>query len=279
MLKYDLLPEQLLYEGSVQNDNFFQPRQLSREQLLRVHTRAYLDKLESLALTKKEERNIGLPVSKVLVERGKYISHGTYECALHAMKYGISMNIAGGTHHAYPDHGEGFCVFNDMAIATRLLQKDHGINKVLFVDLDVHQGNGNAFIFSGDERVFTFSMHGEKNYPLRKETSDLDIGLPDGIEDRDYLKLLYENLPRLIDLVEPEIIFYLAGVDILDSDKLGRLKVSIEGCKTRDRFVLELGHRHDIPVVVTMGGGYSADIKTIVAAHANTFRTALDIFF
>ncbi len=279
MIKYELLPEQLLYEGTVKEDNFFHPQQLTEEQILLTHTKTYLDKLEQLNLTRKEERNIGFPVKKSLIERGKFISHGTYECAQFAMQYGVSLNIAGGTHHAYADRGEGFCVFNDMAIASNLLLKEGRVKKILFIDLDVHQGNGNAYIFKDDPRVFTFSMHGAKNYPLRKETSNLDLPVPDKIEDKAYLKLLYDTLPKLIDEVEPELIFFQSGVDILENDKLGRLSVSLEGCKLRDRFVFEQCHKNNIPVTVSMGGGYSEKLTDIIEAHANTYREAQNIYF
>ena len=279
MIKYELLPEQLLYEGTLEQENFFVPKQLNREQLLLTHDPKYLSKLEALDLTKKEIRNIGFPVRKDLIERGKYISHGTYECALFALEYGVSMNIAGGTHHAFADHGEGFCIYNDMAIASNLILNAGLVSKILFVDLDVHQGNGNAHIFRKDHRVFTFSMHGQNNYPLRKELSDLDIGVPDKIEDNAYLTILKDTLPRLIQDVEPEIIFYQAGVDILETDKLGRLAVSLEGCKERDRYVLSQAKLNNIPIVVSMGGGYSQNISDILEAHANTYRMAQSIYF
>lgn len=279
MEKYELLPEQLLYEGTVSSENFFRPEALSAEEILLTHDSEYLHKLEHLKLSRKEERNIGFPVKKSLVDRGKVISMGTYQCALFALQYGISMNIAGGTHHAFSDRGEGFCVFNDMAIATNLLLDRKHIQSALFVDLDVHQGNGNANIFSNDKRVFTFSMHGAHNYPLRKENSDLDIGVVDRIEDREYLKILYNTLPRLIEKHEPDIVFYQAGVDILESDKLGRLSISREGCRLRDRFVLEQCKMNNIPLVVSMGGGYSHKISDIIEAHANTYREAQYIYF
>lgn len=279
MEKYELLPEQLLYEGTVNQDNFFKPGKLTRDEILLTHSVEYLDKLEHLRLSRKEERNIGFPLRSDLVERGKVISKATYQCALFALEYGIAMNIAGGTHHAYPDKGEGFCVFNDMAIASSLLLDKKIVNRILFVDLDVHQGNGNAFIFRNDERVFTFSMHGEKNYPLRKEQSNLDIGVPDRIEDAEYLDILYNTLPRLIDEHQPDIIFYQSGVDILSSDKLGRLSISTNGCRLRDRFVFSECHKNRIPVVVSMGGGYSEKISDIIEAHANTYREAQYVFF
>jgi len=279
MEKYELLPQQLMREGTLQEANFFHPRQLTEEEILLTHTRNYFDKLENLTLTRKEERNIGFPVRKDLIERGKYIAQGTFQCSLFALEYGIAMNIAGGTHHAYSDKGEGFCVFNDMAIATKLLLARGRVKKVLFVDLDVHQGNGNAHIFQDEPRVFPFSMHGANNYPLRKEQSDLDIGLPDKIEDQPYLKHLYDTLPMLIEEQEPDIIFYQSGVDILETDKLGRLKVSEAGCKQRDSYVFQQAKLNEIPIVVSMGGGYSVEIKHILEAHANTYRMAQEIFF
>ena len=279
MVKYELIPEQLLYEGSVTNDNFFHPKQLNEEQLLLTHTQEYLDKLENLTLDKKEIRNIGFPVKKTLIERGKFISHGTLECARYARQYGCAMNIAGGTHHSYADHGEGFCIYNDIAISTNILLQEGDLKKILIVDLDVHQGNGTARIFENDDRVFTFSMHGERNYPTRKERSDLDIELPDKAEDDLFLNTLKSTLPRLIDEVEPDMIFYLSGVDIIESDKLGRLAVSREGCRLRDRYVFEQCKKNKIPVAVSMGGGYSPKISDIVEAHANTFREALNTYF
>ncbi len=279
MEKYELLPEQLLYEGTVKPENFFEPDKLTTEKLLLTHTSEYLSKLENLTLSRKEERNIGFPVRKDLIERGKVIANGTFQCAKFALQYGVAMNIAGGTHHACADKGEGFCVFNDMAIASHLLFQNNLVKKILFVDLDVHQGNGNARIFMNDDRVFTFSMHGANNYPLRKEQSDLDIGVPDRIEDKAYLSLLYNTLPRLFDEVQPDIVFYQSGVDILETDKLGRLSVSLEGCKARDRFVLQQCRINNVPVVVSMGGGYSVKISSIIEAHANTYREAQSIFF
>jgi acetoin utilization deacetylase AcuC-like enzyme len=279
MMKYELIPEQLLYEGSVTDENFFHPKKLSEDELLLTHTKEYLRKLDTLSLDKKEERNIGFPVKDTLIKRGKYISHGTLECARYAQNFGCAMNIAGGTHHSFADHGEGFCIYNDIAISSNILLKEGLVNKILIVDLDVHQGNGTAKIFEKDDRVFTFSMHGERNYPTRKERSDLDIGLPDKTEDELFLNTLHSTLPRLIDEVEPEFIFYLSGVDIIASDKLGRLSVSKEGCKLRDRFVFQQCKSNNIPVAVSMGGGYSPRISDIVDAHSNTFREALNIYF
>ena len=195
------------------------------------------------------------------------------------MEYGVAMNVAGGTHHAYADRGEGFCVFNDIALASNILLQRKAVEKILIVDLDVHQGNGTAKIFENEKRVFTFSVHGERNYPLRKEKSDLDIGLPDGTKDDEYLRILQDLLPKLFRDTNPDMVFYLAGVDILETDKLGRLSISKEGCKKRDRLVLEICNHYNVPVAISMGGGYSTKISDIIDAHCNTFREALSVYF
>lgn len=279
MEKYELLPEQLLYEGTLDREDFFHPDQLSEADILQVHTPDYWRKLKEQSISRKEERKIGFPMRADLVDRGRYIARGTYECALHAQSEGVSLNIAGGTHHAFADHGEGFCVFNDIALASRMLLHEKKVRQILIVDLDVHQGNGNAAIFSNDSRVFTFSMHGAKNYPLKKPKSDLDIGWPDKTTGSKYLPELDNLLPKLIDRVKPDLIFYQSGVDVLEADKLGRLSLSIQECMERDWVVFSQAHRHHIPVVATMGGGYSERIAHIIDAHANTFRTAKDVFF
>lgn len=279
MIKYELLPEQLLYEGTVTDANFFHPTKLTAEEILQTHTKLYWDKLRLQQLSRKEERAIGLPMSAQLIERGRHIARGTIECALYAQKYGVALNIAGGTHHAFADRGEGFCVFNDFAIAAHYLLTHQLAQQILIVDLDVHQGNGTASIFRDTPAVFTYSVHGAKNYPLRKEQSDLDVGLPDHTEDGPYLQSLRYHLPRLIDQLQPDFIFYLAGVDVLATDKLGRLGLSIQGCKKRDEFVFQQCKRHGIPVAVSMGGGYSERIAHIVEGHANTYRLAQEIFF
>jgi acetoin utilization deacetylase AcuC-like enzyme len=279
MEKYELLPEQLIYEGSLKEANFFHPNRLSEADILKVHTPKYWKKLNQLTLSRKEERRIGFPVRKDLIERGRFIAQGTYECAKFAMQYGVSLNIAGGTHHAFPDRGEGFCVFNDIAIASKMLLDEGLVNQILVIDLDVHQGNGTAHIFKDESRVFTFSMHGEKNYPLQKEDSDLDIGLVDKMEGGTYLKILNDHLQWLIDKVKPELIFFQSGVDVLKEDKLGRLNLSVEDCKKRDELVLSHCKKNNIPVAASMGGGYAERISTIIEAHANTYRLAQDIFF
>lgn len=279
MEKYDILPEQLIYEGTVSEASFFQPDAMSDNELMLTHTQHYIHRLNNQELTPKEIRNIGFPMSPDLVLRGKHIANGTYLCAKFALTHGIAMNTAGGTHHSFADRGEGFCIFNDISIAANLLLQKKLASSVLIVDLDVHQGNGTANIFGSDKRVFTFSMHGERNYPLRKETSSLDIGLPDKCDDALYLKILEVNLRNVIDNFKPDFMFYLAGVDVLATDRLGRLALSRQGCKARDRFVLNMAKSHEIPIAVSMGGGYSYRLADIIEAHANTFRTAQEIFF
>lgn len=279
MIKYELIPEQLVYEGTVKETQFFHPDLLTEEEILWTHDQEFWDKLKNLTLSAKEIRKIGFPLSEALITRGRHISKGTIQCALYAQQYGISMNIAGGTHHSFTNRGEGFCILNDFAIAANYLLHHQLAKKILIVDLDVHQGNGTAQIFKNNPSVFTFSVHGAKNYPVRKEQSDLDIGLPDKTEDALYLKTVRDTLPKLIEEVQPDFIFYLAGVDILATDKLGRLGVSRAACRQRDELVLQLCKTNNIPVAVSMGGGYSIKITDIVEAHANTFRVAQNIYF
>ncbi len=279
MIKYDLIPEQLLYEGIIKDDNLFSPTLPDESVLLTTHLPEYWKKLQNLSLSDKEIRKTGFPLSAQLVEREILIMDGTVQCALFALQHGISMNIAGGTHHAFSDHGEGFCLLNDMAIAANFLLLNQLAKKILIVDLDVHQGNGTAEIFQHNDSVFTFSMHGAGNYPSHKERSDLDLALPDGANDLLFLSTLAETLPKLIDKEQPDFIFFQSGVDILATDKLGRLSVSRDGCKERDRFVLQICHRNRIPLCISMGGGYSEKIQDIVEAHCNTYRLAQEIYF
>ena len=278
MIKYELLPEQLLYEGTVTEEAFFHPPALEEEVILWTHEADYWTRLKENRLTRKEARAVGFPMSERLVQRGRHISNGTVIGAQKALERGIALNIAGGTHHAFTFKGEGFCLLNDQAIAANYLLRKALAQKILIVDLDVHQGNGTAQIFRDEARVFTFSMHGAKNYPSRKEESDLDIGLPDKTEDAAYLRILQDTLPRLLDEVQPDFVFYLSGVDVLATDKLGRLALTIGGCRARDRFVLHTCHRHGLPVMVSMGGGYSERIAHIVEAHANTYRVAAELY-
>lgn len=279
MSKYEVLPQQLMYEGTLTPANFFKPHPMVESQIVKVHTEAYWQRLKHLQLTPREERRTGFPITQELVDREVTIVQGTVDCVQYARQYGIAMNIAGGTHHAFTDRGEGFCLLNDIALAARHALDHQWARQVLVVDLDVHQGNGTAQIFRSDPRVFTFSMHGANNYPLVKETSDLDIGLPDGTPDDFYLSTLEVNLKNLIDRVLPDLIFFQSGVDILATDKLGKLGVTREGCKQRDRLVLTAARQNRIPLVVSMGGGYSYDFRDIIEAHANTYRLAQEIFF
>ncbi|MGF1637391.1 MAG: histone deacetylase, partial [Cyclobacteriaceae bacterium] len=214
MIKYELIPEQLLYEGTIQQENLFSPSPATEQQILTTHYKSYWDKLNYGNLESQEIRRIGFPYSKALVERECIITGGTIECTQYAQTYGVALNVAGGTHHAFADRGEGFCLLNDMAIATHQLLKSGEFSKILIVDLDVHQGNGTASIFKDNANVFTFSMHGKKNYPMHKEISDLDIELEDGTDDKAYLKILTETMPRLMDEVQPDFMFYLSGVDV-----------------------------------------------------------------
>lgn len=279
MAKYDLLPEQLLYEGTITSANLFEPQPLDEQFILDTHDAQYWHRLKHLQLSPSEIRKTGFPLSEELVNREVVIMNGTLQAALFALQYGVSMNIAGGTHHAFTNRGEGFCLLNDIAIAASYLLKYKSINRILVVDLDVHQGNGTAQIFEHEPRVFTFSMHGGHNYPFHKERSDLDVPLDEGTDDKTYLQLLRYHLPRLLDQHEPEFVFFQSGVDVLATDKLGKLGMSIAGCKERDRMVLELCHKNELPIAISMGGGYSKQIAHIVEAHANTFRLAQQIYF
>lgn len=279
MQKYRLIPERLLEEGVLSEDNFFAPNKLTEEEILTTHTLEYWQKLKTQTLSRKEARAIGFEMTPELVERGRYIAHATYECALYAKQYGVSLNVAGGTHHSFADHGEGFCVFNDVCIASNLLLSRGEAERVLVVDLDVHQGNGNASIMANEPRVFVFSMHGEKNYPFRKPPSDLDIELANDTDDETYLTHLKQTLPNLIAEHKPDLIFYQSAVDVLATDKLGKLALTPEGCKQRDDFVLRQARDNNIPIAVVMGGGYSEDVEDVVEAHCNTFRLAKQLFF
>ncbi len=278
MAKYELLPEQLRYQGLAEEEAFFIPEPLAEAAILTVHTADYWQRLRDGQLTAAEIRKTGFPWSATLVEREVVIAEGTRRCCEYALTNGAAANIAGGTHHAYPGHGEGFCLLNDQAIAARWLLDTGRAKQVLIVDLDVHQGNGTAAIFAHEPRVFTFSMHGATNYPARKEQSDLDLPLPDGTDDAAYLALLTATLPRLLTEVKPDFVFYLAGVDVLATDKLGKLALTPAGCLSRDRFVFQTLHRAQLPVVTCMGGGYSPRLADIVDAHTQTFRAMHELW-
>lgn len=279
MSKYEMLPWQLLHEGTIAEENIFHPEPISEEWILATHDQTYWEKLKALALTPAEVRRTGFPLSRALVHRETIIAHGTLVATHFAFEHGVAMNIAGGTHHAFTDRGEGFCLLNDQAIAANYLLKTKKAARILIVDLDVHQGNGTAQIFRTESRVFTFSMHGANNYPLIKETSDLDIGLPDKTGDREYLDTLIANLDAVTGHFIPDFLFFQSGVDILATDKLGKLSVTRNGCRERDRVVLSFAKQNKIPLVISMGGGYSSEFNDIIEAHANTYRLAQDIFF
>lgn len=278
MLKYELIPGQLLHEGAITHQNLFTPQPCPEEIVLRTHDKIYFDKLIHQTLSSSEQRRIGFPQSSQLTLRELVITQGTIDCCYFAMQYGAALNVAGGTHHAYADKGEGFCLLNDIAVAANYLLKRELAKQILIIDLDVHQGNGTAKIFEHEPRVFTFSMHGAHNYPFHKEKSDLDIPLKDGTDNETYLSTLEETLYGLIKKLQPDFAFFLSGVDILNSDKYGKLNITIQGCKRRDELVFTLLKQHNIPVTVAMGGGYSPDIRSIVEAHSNTFRTAINLY-
>lgn len=278
MLKYELIPEQLMYEGTCSEKHFFRPTGCLEDIILDTHNKTYFHKLLNQQLSASEQRKIGFPQSPELINRELIITQGTIDASLHAIENGAALNVAGGTHHSFYDRGEGFCLLNDMAVASNYLLKNKLRKKILIIDLDVHQGNGTAKLMENNSLVFTFSMHGRNNYPFHKETSDLDIELNDGTTGKTYLTLLNEALPKLIDLVNPDFAFYLSGVDILDTDKFGKLCVSLDECKKRDEIVFKELKKRNIPVTVALGGGYSQDIKIIVEAHCNTFRLAVDLF-
>ena len=279
MEKYELIPENLLRKNICNSDNFFSPSPVEKQLLLSTHDEGYYNNLINLSLSKLDTRKIGFPLSETLIMREHVIAQGTIQNTRYAQQYGVSMNIAGGTHHAFRDRPGAFCMLNDQAIASNYLIDNNLAKKVMIVDLDVHQGDGTASIFEHQDSVFTISFHGQKNYPFKKQNSDFDLPFDDNTEDRAYLNALENHLPRLVDLVEPDFMFYLAGVDVLKTDKLGRLGLSMAGCKARDRFVLTLCKDKNIPVQVSMGGGYSVHLKNIIDAHSNTFELAQELFF
>ena len=276
--KFELVRDRLLQEGTLSSDEISEPEPAAVEDLLLVHTDDYISRLRRGELTAKEVRKLGLPWSESLVRRSFHAISGTIEAARHCLVSGISSNLAGGTHHAYPDRGEGFCVLNDVAVAIKVLQREALAERFLIVDLDVHQGDGTAFIFRDSPEVFTFSMHGAKNYPLFKQTSSLDIELPDKTADTDYLDTLEHALDRVI-MHAPDVIFYLAGADPYEKDKLGRLGLSIEGLRRRDELVLRFARDAGVPIVTTMSGGYAAEIDDTVEIHCNTIRAVKCVYF
>lgn len=272
--KYTMLREAVVERGLVRPEFVHEPQRASRDDLLLVHTPDYLERFTGGRLTRDEERRLGFPWSPALVERSYRAAGGTCEAAAHAMDHGIAMNLAGGTHHAFPSHGEGFCVFNDVAVAIRMLQSAGRIERAAVIDLDVHQGNGTHAVFAGDDRVFTFSMHGGRNYPFRKVPGRLDIELEDRTGDDEYLRLLGEALPRVLAAADPDLVVYLAGADPHECDRLGRLSLTFDGLARRDAMVIEQCREVGIPIVVTIAGGYGAPLEATVEAHAATVAIA-----
>ncbi|RYD98860.1 MAG: histone deacetylase [Sphingobacteriales bacterium] len=278
MLKYDLLPRQLVHSGIVREAQFFEPGRVALEHLYKVHDPFYVDRFVQLKLTLQEGRRIGFIQDQAIVERELLLVQGTIDGTLHALKDGIAFNIAGGTHHASIAHGEGFCMLNDQAVAARFLLDHTPVKKVLIIDLDVHQGNGTADIFENSTEVFTFSMHGAANYPFHKSHSHLDVALETGTTDETYLSVLADSLYQVGKQFQPDFICYQAGVDILENDKMGKLKCSLAACMQRDRMVMEWARSLNVSIQCSMGGGYSPEIKTILDAHTNTYLVANELY-
>jgi acetoin utilization deacetylase AcuC-like enzyme len=274
MSKYPLLKDRLLQEGILATEDILEPEPLDTPTLELVHTREYLRKLESSSLTALEQRRLGVPWSEALWQRSRLASAGTLLAARAALEYGLAGNLAGGTHHAFADHGEGFCVLNDVAIAVRKLQQERVIERAAIVDLDVHQGNGTAAIFEMQDEVFTFSMHGERNYPLAKMRSNLDVPLMDGVGDAEYLDLLQAHLPTVLDSAAADVVFYLAGVDVAAGDRYGKLALTEEGIRLRDQLVIATVRGHGVPLVIVPAGGYAASRARTAELHAHAFREA-----
>lgn len=273
--KYRMIMERLLSDQLAGPENIYDPG-LAGEEILLAHDPSYYSRVLNAELTPTEIRALGIPLHEASLARALNSVAGTIKAAEHAIRDRLGITIGGGYHHAYADHGEGFCIFNDLAITARYLIRQGSLHKVLIIDLDVHQGNGTASILKEDQSIFTFSMHGAKNYPLKKEQSDLDIELPDGAGDRQYLQTLERGVHQVMDKFHPDLILYQAGVDVLETDQLGRLALSLQGCQERDALVSRLADRLNIPLVITLGGGYSRNVYAVVDAHVNTIRTALE---
>ena len=274
MPKYALLRDAVLAERLVPPERLHDPGRAAVDDLLLVHTREYVRYVTDGTLPADAQRRIGLPWSPAFVERAYRVVAGTCAATEAALDAGVAMNLAGGTHHAFADHGEGFCTFNDVAVAIRRLQRGGRIRRAAVVDLDVHQGNGTHAVFAGDASVFTFSMHGAKNYPFHKVAGTLDVELPDGTGDEAYLATLAEHLPRVLSAAAPDLVIYLAGADAHEGDRLGRLRLSFDGLARRDAMVLDACREVGIPVTVTIAGGYGRNISDSVRAHENTVRVA-----
>jgi acetoin utilization deacetylase AcuC-like enzyme len=272
--KYARLRDRVVTDGLVRPDALHEPARVSRDALCRVHDARYVDGFSSGALEEGAMRRIGFPWSPPLVERAWRAVGGTCEAAAAALSLGVTINLAGGTHHAFPERGEGFCVFNDVAVAIRMLLSEGRIRRAAVIDLDVHQGNGTHAIFAGDDRVRTFSMHGRRNYPFHKVPGTLDVELDDGTEDDEYLDRLATALPGVLADGAPDLVIYLAGADPHEADRLGRLRLTLDGLARRDAMVLQACREVGIPVAITIAGGYGHDIETTVEAHARTVNVA-----
>jgi acetoin utilization deacetylase AcuC-like enzyme len=277
MSKYSLLRERVAADGICGPGELREPRAVTDEEILRAHAPGYLERVASGELTKKEVRRIGFPWSKRMVERSRRASGGTVGACLAALEEGFAVNLAGGTHHAFSDKGEGYCVFNDSAIASRAVQAAGLAQRVVVIDTDVHQGNGTAEILRRDATVFTFSIHGAKNFPFHKEESDLDAPLPDGADDTEFLTALERGLEKALEDANADLAIYLAGADPFEGDRLGRLSVTKSGLAERDRMVLESCGERGIPVAVTMAGGYSRNVEDTVDVHFQSIRRAADL--
>jgi acetoin utilization deacetylase AcuC-like enzyme len=274
MAKYSRLRERLMAEGIVDPSGVHEAPAAAWDDLALVHTADYLDHIACGTLPPQVQRRIGFPWSPQMAERARRSVGATMEASRAALQSGVAANLAGGTHHAFSDRGEGFCVFNDVAVSARVLLREQAVRRVAVIDCDVHQGNGTAAIFSSEAAVFTFSMHGARNFPFHKESSDLDVTFEDGAGDAEYLAQLEHHLPRVLDTSQPDIVFYVAGADPYEHDRLGRLALTIDGLRARDQFVFDSCRTRGIPVVVTMAGGYADDVEAIVTIHANTIREA-----
>ncbi len=268
--KYEAVRDGVVARGLLAATEIHEPDRVERTALALVHTPDYVASIEAGTLAEPAVRRLGFPWGPGLRERSFRTVQGTLEAARDALSQGAGLNLAGGTHHAFAERGEGFCVFNDVAVATRVLQREGQLRRVAVVDLDVHQGNGTARIFEDDEDVHTFSMHGERNYPFHREQSRLDVELPDGTGDDTYLAALDRSLDQVLDEAAPELVFYLAGADPFEGDRFGRLSLSVEGLRARDRRVFSACMRRGVPVAVTLAGGYAERMDDIVTIHTNT---------
>jgi acetoin utilization deacetylase AcuC-like enzyme len=274
MAKYTRLRERLIADAVVDLAELRVPRAACWNELALVHAPEYLTAVASGTLAPDAQRRIGFPWSHAMVERSRRSVGATIEAAYAALEDGVGVNLAGGTHHAFADRGEGYCVFNDVAVAARVLLDRGALERVAVIDADVHQGNGTARVFEDTPQVFTCSLHGEKNFPFHKEQSDLDVTFPDGAGDDEYLPTLAATVDEVLARHQPDLVFYLAGADPYEHDRFGRLKLTIEGLHERDRLVFDACRAAAVPVAVTMAGGYARDIEAIVTIHANTVAEA-----